>query len=214
MIFASLGVGSLTISHQVKFNRRLNRLYEKRTGWLRTVLTKANPGPVPTLNKKQRERAIKRLQGIASDALARRMAKKQFERSVARQKIWLTKGRGTEQKLLRFRAWAKNKIDQESGKVYVFWHKKKCLYVGRTIGRGSRPSNHFRKRWFKGTTRIVVYMAPHKRDIPRLECLAVHRFLPSRNKVKAAKERWTPKCPLCALHRKIKTEMRAIFRFR
>ncbi len=206
--------GNPAISHQVKFNRRLDRLYANRTGWLRTVLTKANPGPVPILTKKQRERAIKRLQAIASDALARRMAKKQFERSIAKRKAWVTKGWGTEEKLRRFRKWAKSNIDRESGKVYVFWHKKKCLYVGRTIGRGSRPSKHFRKEWFKGTTRIVVYMAPHKRDIPRLECLAVHRFLPRRNKVKAAKERWTPKCPLCTLHRKIKTEIRTIFRFR
>jgi hypothetical protein len=52
------------MSHQGKFNRRLDRLYRKRTGWLRTVLTKANPGPVPRLTKRQRERGIKRLQGI------------------------------------------------------------------------------------------------------------------------------------------------------
>lgn len=202
------------MSHQVEFNRRLDRLYEKRTGWLRTVLSKPNTGPIPALKKNERERAIKRLQGIVSDAVARRMAKKQFERSVASQKTWKTKGWGTNKKIQQFRAWAKSRIDRKSGKVYVFWHKKKCLYVGRTRGRGSRPSQHFRKAWFKDTTRIVVYMAPHRRDIPRLECLAVHRFLPARNKVKAARERWTPKCPLCSLHRKIKTEIRTIFRFR
>jgi hypothetical protein len=202
------------MSHQTKFNRRLDRLYRRRTAWLRTTLTKANPGPVPTLNKKRRERAIKRLQGIASEALANRMAKREFERSVARQKTWMTKGWGADKKRHEFRAWAKTKIDGASGKVYVFWHKNKCLYVGRTGGLGSRPSQHFRRSWFKGTTRIVVYMAPRKRDIPRLECLAVHRFLPVRNKVKAAKEKWTPRCPLCRLHRIIKTELRTIFRFR
>jgi hypothetical protein len=202
------------MSHQGKFNRRLNRLYEKRTGWLRSVLKKAGPGPIPTLTKRSRERAIKQLQEIASNALARRMAKEQFERSVADWKLWKTKGWGMEKKLSEFRAWAKNKIDHKSGKVYVFWNKRKCLYVGRTAGRGSRPSQHFKKNWFKNTTRIVVYMAPHKRDIPRLECLAVHRFLPAQNKVKAAQERWTSKCPLCKLHRMIKTELRTIFRFR
>jgi hypothetical protein len=202
------------LSHQAEFNRRLDRLYEKRTGWLRTVLTKANPGPVPRLNKNQRERAIKHLQGIASDALARRMAKKEFERSVAERKTWKTTGWGTAKKLKLFRAWARNRIDRKAGKVYVFWHNRKCLYVGRTRGRGSRPSQHFKKEWFRDTTRIVVYMAPHKRDIPRLECLAFHRFLPAKNKVKIAKEKWTPKCPLCRLHRRIKTEMRTLFRFR
>jgi hypothetical protein len=202
------------MSHQGKFNHRLDRLYEKRTGWLRTVLTKANPGPVPTLTKNQRERAIDRLQGIASDALASKMARKEFHRSVRKRKTWMTKGRGTEKKRAEFKTWARRKIDRDSGKVYVFWHEKKCCYVGRTRGRGSRPSQHFKRGWFKGTTRIDVYMAPKKGDIPRLECLAVHRFLPSRNKVKASKQNWTPKCPLCALHKKIKVELRRIYKFR
>jgi hypothetical protein len=127
------------------------------------------------LNKKQRERAIRRLQEIASKALAERNAKRQFERSTKGKRAWHTKGRGVEKKVSNFRAWAKHKIDRSAGKVYVFWHKKKCLYVGRTIGRGSRPSKHFKRNWFKETTRIVVYMAPNKRDVPRLECLAMHR---------------------------------------
>jgi hypothetical protein len=202
------------MSHQGQFNRKLDRLNRKRIGWLRTVLTKANPGPIPTLTKTQRDYAIESLQEIASRALAKKMARRAFQRSVEKRKTWMTKGRGTEKKREDFRAWARRKIDRDSGKVYVFWHDKRCCYVGRTRGRGSRPSHHFKKGWFKGTTRIDVYMAPRKGDIPRLECLAVHRFLPSRNKVKAAKEEWTPKCPLCALHKKIKTELRSIYKFR
>jgi hypothetical protein len=202
------------MSHQGKFNRRLDRLYQKRTGWLRTVLTKANPGPVPTLNRKQRERAIARLQEIASDALARKIARRVFQRSVEKKRTWMTKGWGTEEKRKKFRAWARRKIDKDSGKLYVFWNGKKCSYVGRTRGRGGRPSQHFKRGWFNGTTRIDVYMATTKGQIPRLECLAAHRFLPLRNKVKAAKENWTPKCPLCALHKKIKSELRRIYKFR
>lgn len=202
------------MSHQGKFNHSLDRVYQKRTGWLRTVLTKANPGPVPKLNKRQRDRAIARLQEIASSALAKKMARRAFQRSVEKRKRWMTKGWGTEGKLEEFRAWARKKIDRKSGKVYVFWKDKKCCYVGRTRGRGSRPSHQFKKGWFNGTTRIDVYMAPRKSEIPRLECLAAHRFLPSRNKIKVAKEKWTPKCPVCVLHKKIKTELRGIFRFR
>src|SRR4029077_18045586 len=202
------------MSYQVEFNRRLDRLYRKRTGWLRTVLTKANAGPVPRLTKNQREHAIERLQEIASNALAKKMARREFQRSVEKSKRGTPKGWGREGKRKEFRTWAKREIDKDSGKVYVFWHDKKCCYVGRTRGRGSRPSRHFRKSWFKGTTRIVVYMAPRKGDIPRLECLAAHRFLPSRNKIKAAKENWTPKCPLCALHKRIRKELRRIYRFR
>jgi hypothetical protein len=202
------------MSHQGTFNRKLDSLYKKRTGWLRTVLTKANPGPVPTLTKTQRERTIKLLQEIASDALAKKMARREFQRSIEKRRTWMTKGWGTEKKRRKFRAWARKKIDSHSGKVYVFWDGKKCRYVGRTRGRGSRPSQHFKRGWFKRTTRIDVYMAPRQSDIPRLECLARHRFLPSQNKIKVAKEKWTPRCLLCVLHKKIKNELRGIFRFR
>jgi hypothetical protein len=178
------------------------------------VLTKANPGPVPKLNKRQRDRAIAHLQEIASNALARKMARRVFQRSVVKRKTWMTKGWGTGGKLKEFRAWARKKIDRKSGKVYVFWNGKKCCYVGRTRGSGSRPSQKFKRGWFKGTTRIDVYMATTKGQIPRLECLAAHRFLPSRNKIKVAKEKWTPKCPVCVLHKEIKTELRGVFRFR
>jgi hypothetical protein len=201
------------MSHQGKFDRELNRLYEERTGRLRRVL-KPKRGRIPTLNKKKRESAIIDLQDIASHALARQMAKEEFEHARAEYKTWRPQGWGTDRKVQEFRTWAKDKIDQRVGKVYVFWNSRKCLYVGRTIGRGSRPSQHFRKGWFRATTRIVVYMARRKRDVRRLECLAMHRFLPGKNKIKAAKEKWTPKCPLCRLHRKIKTEIRTIFRLR
>jgi hypothetical protein len=202
------------MSRQKQFNRELDRLYKRRTGWLRTVLTKANPGPVPTLNKKTRERAIKSLQSIASTALAKKLAKREFQRAIEKRKTWMTKGRGEDEKRRLFKAWARKQIDSSSGKVYVFWRRKQCRYVGRTRGRGTRPSHHFKKSWFRKATRIDVYMAPRKSDISRLECLASHRFLPSRNKIKVAKERGTPRCPLCGLHKKIKNEIRRIYRFR
>ena len=202
------------MSYQGTFNHILDRLYRKRTSWLRTVLCEANPGRVPILVKKNRERAIRELQGVASDALARKMARREFRRSVKKRKSWRTKGRSTEEKRMAFRAWVRRKIDSKGGKVYVFWQKKRCCYVGRTSGTGQRPARHFKRSWFQAATRIDVYMAPRKRDIPRLECLAVHQFLPARNKLKAAKENWTPKCPLCALHKKIKTDLRRVYRFR
>ena len=113
-----------------------------------------------------------------------------------------------------FRTWVRNKISPKRGKIYVFWKKRECRYVGRTRGRGSRPSHHFKRGWFNGTTRIDVYLAHQRRSIPLLECLAIHRFRPTRNKVKAAKQNRTSKCPLCAIHKKIRTELRRIYRFR
>lgn len=201
------------MSHQSQFNHTLDRLYERRTDKLRHIMT-GKPGPLLTLTKKRRESKIRELEEIASKALAKKMAKKGFKTLVIRKKTWRTKGWGTDKKQKIFRAWVRKKISPKRGKIYVFWRKRECRYVGRTRGRGSRPSHHFKRGWFNGTTRIDVYLAYQRRSIPLLECLAIHRFRPTRNKVKAAKQNWTPKCPLCAVHKKIRTELRKIYRFR
>jgi len=206
------------MSHRTQFNRILDRLYERRTAELRRFLIR-KPGPVRTLTKKRRESKIRELQDIVSKALAKKMAEKRFEKLVMGKGTWNTKGWGTAKKQQMFRAWvreelAPNKSLTKRGKIYVFWKKRECRYVGRTRGRGSRPSRHFKRGWFNGTTRIDVYLSHQRRSIPVLECLAIHRFRPTRNKVKAATENWTPKCPLCALHKKIRTELRKIYRFR
>lgn len=201
------------MSHRSQFNHTLDRLYERRTDKLRHIMT-GKPGPLLTLTKKRRERKIRELEEIASKALAKKMAKKGFKTLVIRKKTWRTKGWGTDKKQKIFRAWVRKKISPKRGKIYVFWRKRECRYVGRTRGRGSRPSHHFKRGWFNGTTRIDVYLAYQRRSIPLLECLAIHRFRPTRNKVKAAKQNWKPKCPLCAVHKKIRTELRKIYRFR
>jgi hypothetical protein len=201
------------MSHQLEFNRILDRIYERRTGKLRYLLIRKH-GSFLTLTKKNRERKILKLQDIASKALAKKLAKTEFEKVVDGKKAWQTKGRGKEAKRKNFRAWVREEISPKRGKVYVFWRKQECRYVGRTRGRGTRPSRHFKRGWFDGTTRIDVYLTRQKRSVPRLECLAIHRFRPTRNKVKAATEDWTRKCPLCALHKEIRTELRKIYRFR
>jgi hypothetical protein len=206
------------MSHQTKFNGILDRLYERRTAKLRRLLIR-NPGRVQTLTKRSRERKIRELQTVASKALARKMAKKHFKTLVLRKKTWRTKGWGTDKKYQIFRTWVRQKLapkksSAKQGKIYIFWKKRECRYVGRTHGRGTRPSRHFRRGWFNGTTRIDVYLAHQRRSLPLLECLAIHRFRPTQNKVRAAKRGWTPKCPLCAVHKKIRTELREIYRFR
>jgi len=201
------------MSFQTQFNRALDRLYERRTDKLRRILS-PKPGPIRTLTKKRREKKIRELQEIASKALAKKMAKRGFQKLVIQNRAWRTKGWSTDEKQQIFRAWVRRKISRKRGKIYVFWKNRECRYVGRTRGGGFRPSRHFKRGWFHGTTRIVVYLTKQRKSIPQLECLAIHRFRPTRNKVKAAKENWKPKCPLCALHKKIRTEVRKIYRFR
>jgi hypothetical protein len=134
------------------------------------------PGPLLTLTKKRRESTIRELQEIVSKALAKKMAKKEFKTLVIRKKTWRTKGWGTDKKRKIFRAWVRNKISPKRGKIYVFWKKRECRYVGRTRGSGSRPSQHLKRGWFNGTTRIDVYLTHQRRSIPLLECLAVTAF--------------------------------------
>jgi hypothetical protein len=92
------------MSHQTQFNRTLDRLYERRTDKLRHLLI-GKPGPLLTLTKKKRESKIRELEGIASKALAKRMAKREFKTLVIRKKTWRTKGWGTDKKQKIFRAW-------------------------------------------------------------------------------------------------------------
>ncbi len=146
------------MAHHVEFNRILDRLYKRRTDRLRRIL---NPkaGKVRTLTKRHREKALRRLEGIVSLGLAKKMAKRAFEKSVAERKSWRPKGWGAEKKLDEFRKWTRRKTSRKRGKVYVFWRKRECRYIGRTGGRGSRPTRHFGKNWFAGTTRIDIYTA-------------------------------------------------------
>jgi hypothetical protein len=206
------------MSYQAQFNRTLDGLYERRTAELRRLLTR-KPGALRTITKDRRERKIRELEEIASKALAKKIAKKRFKTLVLKKKTWRTKGWGEAKKKRMFRAWVREKLSPRKslakrGKIYIFWRKRECRYVGRTRRRGSRPSRHFERGWFRGTTRIDVYVAHQTRSIPLLECLAIHRFHPTKNKMKAATENWTPKCPLCALQKKIRTELRKIYRFR
>ena len=201
------------MSFQSEFNAILDHLYERRTDKLRHVLRKKH-GNLLAITKKKREEKIKELEELASDALAKKMAKKHFKRLITRKRMWRPNGWGPDKKLKKFRIWVREEISPKRGKVYIFWRGDECRYVGRTRGRGTRPSRHFKRGWFNGTTRIDVYLTRQKKSVPLLECLAIHRFRPTRNKVKAATEDRTPKCPLCAVHKKIRTELRKIYRFR
>jgi hypothetical protein len=201
------------MAYHTEFNHILDRLYRRRTDGLRRILH-PKPGPVRRLTKKQRERRILELEELASKSLANALAKAEFRGVVDKRRSWHAKGWGRDRRLTEFRRWIRGKISSKRGRVYVFWKGRECRYVGRTGGRGSRPSHHFKRNWFTGTTRIDIYTTLQRRSAPRLECLAIHRFRPTKNKVKAAKKSWTPRCPLCAVHKMIRTELRKIYRFR
>jgi hypothetical protein len=199
-----------------EFRSSLGNLIRRRTHWLQHVLSAKQPGSPPSFTRRTVNHAIKQMQECASKSLANRLARTEFEDGVRRRKSWHAKkgkGRGAERKKAAFNAW----FDQHFTPgpfIYAFWNRRKCVYVGKTARSGRRISSHFEKGWFGGVTRVDVYRVRGVRDLPALECLAMHRFLPTRNKFRAERLKSTRKCALCKLHREIKEEVNAIFRFR
>jgi hypothetical protein len=156
------------------------------------------------------------MQRLASDALARDLARAEFDSQVVHKKAFHPKkgkGWGRRAKKASFNSW----FDAWFGPgptIYVFWAKRKCLYVGKTNGNGRRVSSHFEKHWFSAATRIDVYEVSRSRSLTSLECMGIHRFQPTRNRFRAERRKWTRKCPLCRVHKEIESEIRGLFRLR
>lgn len=196
------------------FRRQLNKLVDKRTRWLYGVLDNPYMPRTERLDRARVNRAVLELQELASNALSERLAKKHFHDSTDPKLSWRVssgKGRGPDQKMATFMAWYRHEV-RKSTCIYVFWKQGRAIYVGKTQNGAGRPAGHFVKHWFAGVTSIDVYPVRGKRPLPALECLAIHRFQPSRNKFAAETKRWTDKCPLCAIHQEIDEQLRDIVR--
>jgi hypothetical protein len=200
----------------VAFRRELDRLYQRRTHWLRVAVSGQRPGQPLSLKKAHVTKSIARLQGFASEALADKLARREFRASVKGKKSWHPKkgkGRDRDAKRKAFKEWFADHFGRGTY-IYVFWSRRKCVYVGKTTKSGGRIAGHFEKHWFGSVTRIDVYQTNGRRGLPALECLAIHRFQPARNKFRAERKKWTRKCELCRVHRLIHDELKSIFRLR
>ena len=196
------------------FERKLDQLFLDRTFNLRCMLGLKKRGPKPQITRKKINKAIEDLQGLASRILASGLAKKEFEENAGPKKGRKITGRGWKPQKEKFDRWFNKEFPNQDELVYVFWNKNKCLYVGRTGKGGSRPSAHFNRKDIPKITRIDIYPAKSKVHTPKLECLAVHHFEPIANDYKPSEKKWTKKCPLCAMHKKIESELRKIFRMK
>jgi hypothetical protein len=197
------------------FERELNRLFRQRTHWLRSKLGAKGAGKPPEFGRQKVNKGIEHLQFLASAALASKLAKAEFEEHVSDRRNYQIKGWGPQDKKQKFEAWFEKHFSKRKGLVYAFWGRAhQCIYIGRTGPSGSRPSSHFDKHWFSGVKRATIFSVKGRSHVPKLECLAIHRFQPTRNQVKAAKAKWTKACPLCTTHKYIESELRDIFRFR
>lgn len=195
------------VSH---FNAELNKLFLDRTYWLRNGVGGATSKRPPKINRKKINRAISRLQDLASDAIAHDQAKSEFAKLVIRKKQWQVKGYGRDGKRAKFDRWFDRHLNARNF-VYIFWKGPKCLYVGKTEGGNGRPQQHFEKWWFGWATRVDIHVVSARTQVLKLECLAKHRFLPTYNKIDPPTRTWYKKCPVCSLHALIHDEMRRIF---
>ncbi|CAN5624687.1 hypothetical protein BH10PSE6_BH10PSE6_34390 [soil metagenome] len=198
-----------------EFERQLSSLFDQRTAWLRRKLFTKKPGTPPHFGRIKVNLGIQSLQQIASDAFAKKLARSEFDEHTVNCKSYRIRGYGRPDKRRRFEKWFAAHFAGAKGVIYTFWSKSnKCIYVGRTGSHGVRPSKHFDKFWFSSVKRVKVYQLRGKSHVPKLECLAIHHFLPTRNKSKASTKKWTKACPLCETHKHIEGELRDIFRFR
>ena len=203
------------MAHINKFENALDELFNKRTSWLRSAIGRKKTGPPPKITRRFVKNGISNLQEIASNALANKLAKSEFNKHALGKRAWHIKGFVIDEKKSLFEEWFRKEFPNLINCIYVFWGNEKFIYVGRTtVYGGSRPSSHFIKFWFKDVKRIDIFPSEPASQTPKLECLAIHHFDPVRNKKKSATKKWTKKCPLCAIHKNIEEELRKIFKLK
>jgi hypothetical protein len=198
-----------TMAFSKSFDRELNKLFRRRTYWLRRKLGTSGAGKPPEFGRKRVSVGIRRLKAIASNVLARKLAKSEFDEHTAPRRNYHVKGRGRDEKKAEFEKWFASRFGKTKGLIYAFWgNHRECIYVGRTGSHGSRPSSHMKEDWFSIVKRVTIFPVRGKSHIPKLECLAIHDLRPTHNVYKAAKKKWTKACPLCKTHKYIENELR------
>ncbi len=201
---------------RTQFDRRLDRLLRLRAASVKRQVLGGTGAP-PKLTRPRLRREIDKLEQLAREIFIRKYARKELAACVSTTRGWHPKtpgkGRGIAAKKENFREWYDWTVDSPNC-VYVFWSRKRCEYVGRTVRGRGRPSAHLEKFWFRGVTRIDIHVVRRASDVPKVECLAIDRFEPRRNRVGSARQRYAPKCPVCSRSREVRRELWKIFRLR
>ena len=199
-----------------QFERKLDNLFYRRTGWLRKAIGSRHPGRPHKITGKKFEPKLEELGEIAATIISRRRARKEFRKVVSVKRQWHVKrgkGWGRYAKKESFSRWYERHVGGENC-VYVFWSGKTCEYVGRTIRGKGRPVGWFTVFWFHRVTRIDIYTIERRSEVGRAECLAIHLFDPKQNQNRPSMHKYTKKCPICKTTKKIDAELKSIFRLR
>jgi hypothetical protein len=199
-----------------QFDATLDQLFASRTHWLKSLIRKKSPGAAPKINRKKIQKAIRKLQGSAVEALLTSRLLRPLGDFFDQKKQWHPKkgkGFGVEAKAKAFRAWYDEHIHY-SNCVYAFWNGNSCLYIGRTLNGKGRPSSHFNKHWFSKATRIDIYCSSAKKRVPAFECRLTHVHEPSYSRLRPARSKYFWRCEICEVEGEIRNEMKSIFALR
>lgn len=195
------------------FSRELNALFKKRTQRLRAEVAKARPGRPPVFRPSDINKGLNKLLKHTETWLLNSGSIDSMLDLYDHKKQWHARGTRLAARRKSFLAWFSKNVPHMNC-VYIFWAGKKCRYVGRTRNGKSRPQNHFRKKWFAGVTKIVILSSKGGRDAPKLECLAWHRYKPAENRIRPSRRKWHSKCQICEAQKRVRGEVRSIFRLR
>ena len=111
------------------FESELDKLFRQRTHWLRLKLGTRGAGKPPEFSRTKVSDGILKLQTIASDSLAHKLAKSEFNEHVVFRKNYYVKGRGPHDKKVKFEKWFTTYFRKRKGVIYAFWgNRKKCIY--------------------------------------------------------------------------------------
>src|SRR5436190_654561 len=114
------------------FDDTLNSLLARRIDWLKRKIW-PHAGQPSHLTKSTVDREIAKIQNVVVEALSRDRSTKHIISRFDYKKQWHTKRgkpfRNTAKKKA-FGEWYKENITARNC-VYIFWQKRKCLYVGR-----------------------------------------------------------------------------------
>jgi hypothetical protein len=199
------------MSLKTTFNRQLDDLWRRRTAELRCLVHGAKPGRSVAFSRQGRDKAIAAILATATSLFLKNEGAREFRNVTNGRRLWRIKGRGLIDRgnhlSIFSQGYPKTPI------VYVFWRSKRCLYVGKG-NNGGRLRSYAKSAYLREASCIEVFEVRSKSLIGKAECLATHLFRPRDNKVKAARQKWGKKCPICRGHDQLRAEVRSLFKMK
>ncbi|QQG48743.1 MAG: hypothetical protein HY247_08420 [archaeon] len=203
------------------FRRSLDELFEfKKTELTRFLETP--PGRPPNdLDRETRDALIEDALGRAEDALYP-MAKSEFKsltsgRTYARKRPRLNRnGPLSSDSWDRIGVFLDGFYDslETSRQIYLFWRGNDCLYVGQTKNDVWGGGGKWRTDLWRECTHVQILSTDSKRDLGKLECLAVHVYRPKYNKYKPPIRYYGTRCPVHEVLSPIRSELETMFSLR